>query len=42
MRLLDNPQLLDRAKEEFLEKTAGGYVCPIPAEIFPDIPTETL
>ncbi len=33
--LLTRPELLERAKEEFRRKTAGGYVCPIPPDAVP-------
>ena len=33
--LLTQPELLERAKAEFREKTAGGYVCPIPPDAVP-------
>ena len=38
MRLIENPELVKQAREEFEEKTIGGYVCPIPAEITPNFP----
>ena len=37
MRLLDNPDLLAHAKQEHAEKTAAGYVCPLPADAKPAI-----
>lgn len=37
MRLIDNPKLIEKAKEEHKEKTGTGYVCPIPADIHPHI-----
>lgn len=36
--LLTEPQLLERAKEEFAGRTAGGYHCPIPAGAVPTVP----
>lgn len=35
MRLMDNPALVEQAKQEHAEKTPGGYICPIPADIHP-------
>ncbi len=35
LRLLEDPALLEKAREEFLEKTAGGYICPIPGDVHP-------
>ena len=40
MRLLDNPLLIEKAKEEFAAKTLGGYICPIPADVMPEIQPE--
>ena len=37
-RLYDDPALLQAAKEEFLEKTEGGYVNLNPPEVQPPIP----
>lgn len=37
MRLFDDPLLLAQAKQEHAEKTAGGYVCPIPADAVPAV-----
>ena len=33
--LLTQPELLEKAKAEHREKTAGGYVCPIPPDAAP-------
>ena len=33
--LLTQPELLRRARAEFEEKTAGGYLCPIPEDALP-------
>ena len=33
--LLTQPELLAKAKQEHREKTAGGYVCPIPPDAVP-------
>lgn len=34
LNVMENPEILEKAKKEFEEKTAGKpYVCPIPAEI---------
>lgn len=34
MKLIDNPALLEKAKEDFLRDTKGSpYVCPIPPEV---------
>ena len=30
--LLEQPELLEKAKAEFTQRTAGGYTCPIPAD----------
>lgn len=36
--LLKKPELLKAAREEFLMRTEGGYVCPIPEDAVPVIP----
>lgn len=36
--LLESPEVLKAAREEFLQRTADGYVCPIPADAVPVIP----
>ena len=33
--LLEQPALLEAAKAEFRQRTAGGYNCPIPADAVP-------
>lgn len=38
MRLLDNAELIEKAKAEHFEKTGGEYICPIPADLLPDTP----
>ena len=38
MRLIDDPALVEKAKAEHTEKTGGCYICPIPADLKPDIP----
>lgn len=35
IRLMENPELLVQARNEFEEKTPGGYVCPIPGDVLP-------
>lgn len=37
LRLLENPELLKKAKAEFDAKTPGGYICPIPADVKPNV-----
>ena len=37
MRLADNPELIAKAKEEFKEKTVGGYICGTPDDVYPQI-----
>lgn len=37
MRLLSEPELLAAAKAEFLEKTKGGYHCPLPDSVQPKL-----
>ena len=37
MRLADSPETLAKAKAEHAEKTAGSYICPIPADVKPPI-----
>lgn len=34
-KLIENPELLKKAKEEHKKAVQGGYVCPIPAEVKP-------
>lgn len=36
--LMERPELLTAAREEFEKRTAGGYICPIPADAKPVIP----
>lgn len=36
--LLEKPELLTAAREEFEKRTASGYVCPIPADAVPVVP----
>lgn len=38
MRLIDNTELIKKAKQEHVNKTPGGYICPIPHEVKPIIP----
>ncbi|MBQ3866870.1 MAG: amidohydrolase [Clostridia bacterium] len=38
LRLFEDPARLEKAKEEHREKTKGGYVCPIPDDILPNVP----
>lgn len=33
--LLEDPALIEAAKKEFVEKTAGGYYCPVPKDAAP-------
>lgn len=35
MRLFDQPETLQKAKEEFAEKTKDAYLCPIPKNVKP-------
>ena len=35
--LIGDPSLLAGAREEFAERTADGYVCPIEKEAVPDV-----
>ena len=35
--LLNSPETLEAAKAEFLERTAEGYTCPIPADAVPTV-----
>ena len=39
--LYENPELLAQAKQEFEQRTAGGYFCPVPADAVPVIAGET-
>ena len=36
-RLMDNPSLLEKTREEHRAQTVGGYVCPLPDELKPAI-----
>lgn len=36
--LLEQPEILKKAREEFEKRTAQGYVCPIPPDAVPTIP----
>jgi aminobenzoyl-glutamate utilization protein B len=36
LRLMENPELLAKAKEEHTEKIGDGYVCPLPADVKPN------
>ena len=41
LRLMENPELLRKAKEEHFEKTGGEYICPIPADLKPKLVPDT-
>ena len=36
--LMTQPELLEKAREEFTKRTAEGYTCPIPADAVPVVP----
>lgn len=36
--LMQKPEILAQAREEFEKRTASGYVCPIPADAVPVVP----
>ncbi len=36
--LIEQPELLDKARAEFEKRTVSGYVCPIPADAVPVVP----
>ena len=36
--LMTQPELLEKAREEFAKRTAEGYTCPIPADAVPVVP----
>ena len=38
IRLMEEPERLARAKAEHRERTPGGYISPIPADLMPNIP----
>ena len=37
MRLIENPDLLKKAKEEHAKKTGGNYVSLMPKEVMPPV-----
>ena len=37
MRLLENPSLIAKAKEEHKAKIGDGYICGLPADLAPEI-----
>lgn len=37
IRTADNPKIIAEAREEWLEKTGGVYVCPLPEDVVPPI-----
>jgi len=37
IRLLENPALVEQARQEHAERTPGGYICPIPADVKPPL-----
>ena len=37
LRLMENPALIEQAKNEHKKKTAGGYVCALPADVKPEV-----
>ena len=37
LRLMESPELLAKAKEEHAEKIGDGYICPLPADVKPDL-----
>lgn len=36
--LIEDPEILKKARAEFEKRTASGFVCPIPAEAVPTVP----
>lgn len=42
IRLVENPELLQQAKAEHLEKTGGKYICPLPKDVMPETPNSKL
>lgn len=40
IRLMTDPEILARARAEFLEKTGDGYACPLPEDLMPKIRPE--
>ncbi|WP_294150012.1 amidohydrolase [uncultured Clostridium sp.] len=40
-RLLEEPELLEKAKAELKATVPGGYVCPIPPEVTPEAQSQT-
>ena len=37
LRLMENPSLIQQARAEHKEKTAGGYICALPADLKPEV-----
>lgn len=37
IRTAENPEIIQQAKEEWLEKTGGAYICPLPQDVTPPI-----
>lgn len=37
LRLMENPSLIQQASAEHKEKTAGGYICALPADLKPEV-----
>lgn len=37
LRLMENPSLIQQARVEHKEKTAGGYICALPADLKPEV-----
>ena len=38
IRLLHDPSLVEKAREEHTQKTGGEYICPVPTDLLPDTP----
>ena len=36
--LIEDPEILKKARAEFEKRTASGFVCPIPADAVPTVP----
>ncbi len=37
IRLIENPEYVEKAKAEHFEKTKGNYICPMPKDVLPEI-----
>ena len=35
VKAMQNPDVLQKAREEYVKTTGGSYICPVPADVAP-------